>query len=111
MLTISHHGNMEISANTVGKDCARSGPLGFATMSTAKIDSRILENGGQGMKVILVESDLIGRLETLVNGAIEKFTPERVVDIKYSSAIDGRCHEHYYSAMVILKDEEGKKDG
>lgn len=24
------------------------------------------------MKVILVESDLIGRLETLVNGAIEK---------------------------------------
>ena len=54
------------------------------------------------MKVILVESDLIGRLETLVNGAIEKFTPERVVDIKYSSAIDGRSHEHYYSAMVIL---------
>lgn len=43
MLTISHHGNMEISANTVGKDCARSGPLGFATMSTAKIDSRILQ--------------------------------------------------------------------
>ncbi len=63
------------------------------------------------MKVILVESDLIGRLETLVNGAIEKFTPERVVDIKYSSAIDGRYHEHYYSAMVILKDEEDKKDG
>lgn len=63
------------------------------------------------MKVILAESDLIGRLETLVNGAIEKFTPERVVDIKYSSAIDGSCHEHYYSAMVILKDEEGKKDG
>ena len=30
---------------------------------------------------------------------------------KYRSAIDGRCHEHYYSAMVILKDEEGKKDG
>lgn len=54
---------------------------------------------------------LIGRLETLVNGAIEKFTPERVVDIKYSSAIDGRYHEHYYSAMVILKDEEDKKDG
>lgn len=46
------------------------------------------------MKVILVESDLIGRLETLVNGAIEKFTPERVVDIKYSSAIDGRYHEY-----------------
>ena len=42
---------------------------------------------------------------------IEKFTPERVVDIKYSSAIDGRSHEHYYSAMVILKDEEDKKDG
>ena len=63
------------------------------------------------MKVILDESDLIGRLETLVNGAIEKFTPERVVDIKYSSAIDGKYHEHYYSAMVMLKDEEGKKDG
>ena len=63
------------------------------------------------MKVILVESDLIGRLETLVNGVIEKFTPERVVDIKYSSAIDGKYHEHYYSAMVILKDEGGKKDG
>lgn len=42
---------------------------------------------------------------------IEKFTPERVVDIKYSSAINGRSHEHYYSAMVILKDEEDKKDG
>ena len=63
------------------------------------------------MKVILVESDLIGRLETLVNGAIEKFTPERVVDIKYSSAIDSRSQNHDNSAMVILKDEEDKKDG
>ena len=35
----------------------------------------------------------------------------RETDIKYSSAIDGKYHEHYYSAMVILKDEEGKNDG
>ena len=63
------------------------------------------------MKVIMIESDSLGRLEVLVNGAIEKFTPERVVDIKYSYAIDGKYHEHYYSAMVILKDEEGKKNG
>lgn len=63
------------------------------------------------MKVIMIESDSLGRLETLVNRAIEKFTPDRVMDIKYSYAIDGVYHEHYYSAMVILKDEEGKKDG
>lgn len=62
------------------------------------------------MKVILIESDRIGSLETLLNDAIENFPPERVVDIKYSSAIDGRYYEHYYSAMVILKDEEDKKD-
>lgn len=30
---------------------------------------------------------------------------------KNNYAIDGKDHEHYYSAMVILKDEEGKKDG
>lgn len=60
------------------------------------------------MKVIMIESDSLGRLETLVNRAIEKFTPDRVMDIKYSYAIDGEYHEHYYSAMVILKDEEGK---
>ena len=63
------------------------------------------------MKVIMIESDSLGRLETLVNRAIEKFTPDRVMDIKYSYAIDGVYHEHYYSAMVILKDEEGRKDG
>lgn len=63
------------------------------------------------MKVCMLESDDILRLEKLVNGAIEKFTPERVVDIKYSYAIDGKYHEHYYSAMVILRDEEGKTDG
>lgn len=63
------------------------------------------------MKVIMIESDSLGRLEVLVNRAIEKFTPERVVGIKYSCAIDGKYQEHYYSAMVILKDEEGKQDG
>ncbi len=63
------------------------------------------------MKVIMLESDNLFRLEKLINGAIEKFTPECVMDIKYSYAIDGKFHEHYYSAMVILKDEEGKKDG
>lgn len=63
------------------------------------------------MKVSMFVSDDIFRLEKIVNGAIEKFTPERVVDIKYSYAIDGKYHEHYYSAMVILKDKEGRKDG
>ena len=61
------------------------------------------------MKVsMFVSSDIFG-LEKLINGAIEKFTPARVMDIKYSHAIDSAYHEHYYSAMVILK--EDKKDG
>ena len=63
------------------------------------------------MKVSMFVSDDILRLEKVVNRAIEKITPERVIDIKYTYAIDGVYHEHYYSAMVILKDEEGKKDG
>lgn len=63
------------------------------------------------MKVIMIESDSTGRLETIVNRAIEKFTPECIMDIKYTYAIDSVYHEHYYSAMVILRDKEGKKDG
>lgn len=62
------------------------------------------------MKVIMVVGDNLYRFEKYVNSTIEKFTPERVIDIKYSHAIDGTYHEHYYTAMVILRDAEGKKD-
>ena len=57
------------------------------------------------MKVKIIKSDDINRLEKDINDYIRVWGNENVIDIKYSSMMAGTSHNIYeeYSAMIIIK--------